>query len=540
VADQLPSIFADESEDMIFARLIADLPAGPPPTGYNTRAGSALYALFRPLAVQRLRLMDAAEEALRQSFLLTAEGSYLDLRALESGVTRGAAVAATCMFTVTVDWGAIPHTTVSIPQGSTASTAGDAEAGTDGIEFATIDTLVIAYPATTGTVGARASLEGEEGNVAAGTVLVLSAFPSYVVGVTNTDATGGVDEESDEELRQTALERARTFPESGNAATYRILALQDAEVSLVTVQDQWLGPGTVAVSVAGETLPYVSSACVKRLQQEFDPSILPLCFMEDETWSLGTVITASPLEGKASQQLTAGASTTQTMDLALSPVVDISPWKSTSDEYWLYIRTPTTADRTNIANIKLVLLDGLGGTATATLTSTELNPNATALESTSGCRQVILRSFFVVAGGFNWTRIATVRISLTAGAGGTSNVQFDTLRLRSAVGGFGGVVPLGNQVTVRSARGFTVNIAATIVYDPGATVAGVTPVITQGLNTLLTEVGPGGVLRLTDVGNVIHDTPGVLDYSGVLIAGAATNMTLPLEQRPILGTLTLS
>lgn len=172
---------------------------------------------------------------LPQAFVMTARGRNLDSCCSDYGITRRAATAAEVTVQLQGEPGA--YDCLQVSAGDIMFTVqepfkikrGDGETGSD-------------------TVSVRAVCEqlGDIGNVAAGSID--KADDRRIRKVTNPAAAeGGFDTESDESLRERALEHIRTPANSGNIAHYRQWAKEISGVSKVRIYDLARGPGTVDV-----------------------------------------------------------------------------------------------------------------------------------------------------------------------------------------------------------------------------------------------------------------------------------------------------
>lgn len=110
------------------------------------------------------------------------------------------------------------------------------------------------------------------GNVGAGTVHVLTACPVAVTAVTNEEAfTGGLSEETDEELRQRILDSFQRLPNGANAAWYELTACRHEGVAAAKAVGKARGAGTVDVYVsAPDGIP--SEKLLTELQTVFQKS----------------------------------------------------------------------------------------------------------------------------------------------------------------------------------------------------------------------------------------------------------------------------
>ena len=98
-----------------------------------------------------------------------------------------------------------------------------------------------------------------------------------------------------------------------------------------------------------------------------------------------------------------------------------------------------------------------------------------------------------------------------------------------------------DNITVAAPTPVSVNITAS--FASGAwdnvsyTSAQLTSTITSALQTLFRNVSIGGTLYKNDIANVIHDTPGIKDFT---LSAPASNTTLTSSQMAIPGTITLT
>lgn len=225
-------MFEDQTTDVIRQRMLDDSPQD-----IDRRQGSVTWDLISPAAIQLARLYIDLDYVLTQGFVDTAtDGTYIDYRASEYGIERKEAEKATGSVTFTGPVGTL------IPAGTRVSTG-----GLSPILFETTEDVTISSSGTA-VANAVAVEGGAAGNVGAGAIRAVVGDLSGVVTVTNDEPfTGGTDRESDDELRNRVLERARNPATSGNAAHYRQWALEVPGISDARVTPVWDGPGTVRV-----------------------------------------------------------------------------------------------------------------------------------------------------------------------------------------------------------------------------------------------------------------------------------------------------
>ena len=167
-------------------------------------------------AAAQIQALEAqAEWVLGQSFPQTAAGVYLDRHGAMRGIVRQASSRATGQLTFRLS--NAQTGAVSVETGTVCMTEGT-------VRFRTTEP---------GTIPAGEAVEaGSSGNVGAGTVHVLTACPVAVTAVTNEEAfTGGLSEETDEELRQRILDSFQRLPNGANAAWYELTACRHEGVA---------------------------------------------------------------------------------------------------------------------------------------------------------------------------------------------------------------------------------------------------------------------------------------------------------------------
>ena len=196
-------------------------------------------------AAAQIQALEAqAEWVLGQSFPQTAAGVYLDRHGAMRGIVRQASSRATGQLTFRLS--NAQTGAVSVEIGTVCMTEGT-------VRFRTTEPGTIPAGEISVTVAAEAVEAGSSGNVGAGTVHVLTACPVAVTAVTNEEAfTGGLSEETDEELRQRILDSFQRLPNGANAAYYQQVAMSHAGVAAAQVVGRARGIGTVDVYITTE------------------------------------------------------------------------------------------------------------------------------------------------------------------------------------------------------------------------------------------------------------------------------------------------
>lgn len=213
--------------------------------GFEPGDGCDLSVRLWAASAQIQALDIQAEWVLDQSFPQTAQGVYLDRHAAMRGLKR--MPAAKAVGTLRFFLKTASDSALRIPAGTVCMAA-------DETRFQTTEEAVIEAGALSTEAAAEALEAGAGGNVAAGTVCLLTACPVAVTSCTNPAAfTGGSDEEDDETLRERVLESYRRLPNGANAAWYENTAMSHTGVAAARAVGRARGIGTVDVYVASES-----------------------------------------------------------------------------------------------------------------------------------------------------------------------------------------------------------------------------------------------------------------------------------------------
>ena len=203
-------------------------------TDIDVREGSFTNDMISAVAYEIWKAYQTLDAVISVAFVDETSGEYIDKRCAEYGITRKAGTRATSTLTITGANGTV------IPKGKVFLTV-------DGLQFITDNNVTIA--GGNASITATAAEVGEDYNVAAGTILRQFANISGIVSVTNLEASGGTNKETDDALFTrliTFLSRPST---SGNVADYKNWALEVSGCGGVKVFPIWNGPGTVKLLV---------------------------------------------------------------------------------------------------------------------------------------------------------------------------------------------------------------------------------------------------------------------------------------------------
>jgi uncharacterized phage protein gp47/JayE len=190
----------------------------------------------------------------QQMFVETATGERLDYFAAQRGLSRRKATKAQGELTFYIP--EITDHNVKIPLGSVAATLDE-----EPMRFVTTEDEEICAGNTLVSVITEAEEAGSSGNVAVGKVTLPVNVPSEISSVINREKfIDGVDEETDEELRQRIKDSYLKLPNGTNAAYYEQLALTIDGISKAGAVGRVRGAGTVNVYVCGNGAEAASSS----------------------------------------------------------------------------------------------------------------------------------------------------------------------------------------------------------------------------------------------------------------------------------------
>lgn len=231
-----------KTQDQVRDEILTDLAAGGltasgPGTVNRTIAEASAQA-----AGEAYYLLGALLDAF---FIDSAAGVLLDARVRDRVPDgRKPGVQATGAVTFSRSTAAVAQ--ITIPAGTTLVTA-------DGtVQFITIAAGVIGVGKTSSTVSVQAVAVGVAGNLAAGTVLKVKGLGIQgveTIAVADPGLSGGVDRETDDELRARYKLELRNPRRSGSVSDYQAWALSVNGVTGATVLTLNRGAGTVDVLI---------------------------------------------------------------------------------------------------------------------------------------------------------------------------------------------------------------------------------------------------------------------------------------------------
>lgn len=236
----LPEFLENQSVEEIHQRMMETLPAD-----IDRSEGGFPWDYTRPTANEKAELVGyALTNTIRAIFAQWCEDYLLDYHADRNGMVRKPAEYARATLTITGEEG------TEIPAGFVVSTA--ATYNRPSVSF-TFDSDIILGAGNT-TAAITAAEAGTASNVGAHTIIIVDAPIKGLKTIDNPDpATGGIDRESSDALRQRIIEHERSQGVSyvGSDADYRRWALEVQGVGSVQVQGGQEGDNTVKLILTG-------------------------------------------------------------------------------------------------------------------------------------------------------------------------------------------------------------------------------------------------------------------------------------------------
>ncbi len=230
MAVTLTQLFQDETYAAILQRMLDRIPSD-----IDKSEGSYIWDAEAPVAYEYAKQAAFFKFVVEQAFALLASGEYLDKMAADFGISRAPAVPATVELLLTGNPGG------EIPAGTRAAVQGTS------IMFATDKDAVIGIGGTV-SVAATCTTAGESGNVPNGVVTLMVDYVAPVATVGNpTPATGGVDAEDDNTLKNRILFFKRNPERGGTTTDYQRWAFTVAGVVSAHCVDLARGIGSVDV-----------------------------------------------------------------------------------------------------------------------------------------------------------------------------------------------------------------------------------------------------------------------------------------------------
>lgn len=226
------------------------------PNDIDKREGSIIYDAVAPAAMVSAQQSLSLANIIRETYIKTAQGEFLDYRAVEHGTNRYAAT----------------NTEVKAKFNDDDGNPVNVEVGD---RFASIAESPIFYTVIKSNGDGTAEMQAEEAGTSA------NSYLGQVLPVTPNDNLAWAeiieitiparDEENDEHLRARLLNSNSWVAYGGNVADYLDMTSKIHDVGATQVYPTWDGPGTVKLVILNNDLMPASSTLVKKVKEEIDP-----------------------------------------------------------------------------------------------------------------------------------------------------------------------------------------------------------------------------------------------------------------------------
>lgn len=250
-----PNELADELEAQNFDYWL-NLMLDNVPDDIDKREGSIIYDAVAPAAMVSAQQSLSLANIIRETYIKTAQGEFLDYRAVEHGTSRYAATNTEVKARFNDDDGKPVNVEV-------------------GDRFASIAESPIFYTVIKANDDGTAEMQAEESGT------IANSYLGQVLPVTPNDNLAWAeiieitiparDEENDDHLRARLLNHNSWVAYGGNVADYLDMTSKIHDVGATQVYPTWDGPGTVKLVILNNDLMPASSTLVKKVKEEVDP-----------------------------------------------------------------------------------------------------------------------------------------------------------------------------------------------------------------------------------------------------------------------------
>lgn len=222
----------------------------------DKREGSIIYDALAPAAMVSAQQSLSLANILRETYIKTAQGEFLDYRAVEHGTSRYAATNAEVKARFNDDDGNQVNVEV-------------------GDRFASIAESPIFYTVIKANNDGTAEMQAEEAGTSANSYIgqVLPVTPNdNLAWAEITEVTiPARDEEMDDHLRARLLNSNSWVAYGGNVADYLDMTSKIHDVGATQVYPVWNGAGTVKLVILNNDLMPASQTLTKKVKEEIDP-----------------------------------------------------------------------------------------------------------------------------------------------------------------------------------------------------------------------------------------------------------------------------
>ena len=226
------------------------------PNDIDKREGSIIYDAVAPAAMVSAQQSLSLANIIRETYIKTAQGEFLDYRAVEHGTSRYAAT----------------NTEVKAKFNDDDGNPVNVEVGD---RFASIAESPIFYTVIKANNDGTAEMQAEEAGTSAnsyiGQVLPITPNDNLAWAEITEVTIPARDEETDDHLRERILKSDAWLAYGGNIADYLDMIHKISEVGAAQVYPVWAGSGTVKLVIVNNDLMPASPDLVKKVKNIIDP-----------------------------------------------------------------------------------------------------------------------------------------------------------------------------------------------------------------------------------------------------------------------------
>lgn len=226
------------------------------PNDIDKREGSIIYDAVAPAAMVSAQQSLSLANIIRETYIKTAQGEFLDYRAVEHGISRYAAT----------------NTEVKAKFNDDDGNPVNVEVGD---RFANIAESPIFYTVIKANDDGTAEMQAEEVGTSAnsyiGQVLPVTPNDNLAWAEITEIIAPARDAETDDHLRERILKSEAWLAYGGNMADYLDMIHKISEVGAAQVYPVWAGSGTVKLVIVNNDLMPASPDLVKKVKNIIDP-----------------------------------------------------------------------------------------------------------------------------------------------------------------------------------------------------------------------------------------------------------------------------
>lgn len=226
------------------------------PNDIDKREGSIIYDAVAPAAMVNAQQSLSLANIIRETYIKTAQGEFLDYRAVEHGTSRYAAT----------------NTEVKAKFNDDDGNPVNVEVGD---RFASIAESPIFYTVIKANDDGTAEMQAEESGTSAnsyiGQVLPVTPNDNLAWAEITEIIAPARDAETDDHLRERILKNDAWLAYGGNIADYLDMIHKISEVGAAQIYPVWAGSGTVKLVIVNNDLMPASPDLVKKVKNIIDP-----------------------------------------------------------------------------------------------------------------------------------------------------------------------------------------------------------------------------------------------------------------------------